>query len=209
MLSEWRLAVTVIIAVTCVLKHRLSACTCEHKMLDNSLYKLIIVFTEVSEFNSGAEHAAGSQRLRQAKGFTATRHTQSTPSGCTTSSVPGQRFLRPGRHDSGQVRDAPAGSCRQRVSFSGGPRFWAFPAVVLPDQRQLRAGWPVRAGASETRPQKRSQTHAGSDGIRSGKANIGSVAHFPSAGGPREDGFQGSGSPAQHRATASAGKKRL
>src|SRR3954451_10445261 len=127
MLSEWRLAVTVIIAVTCVLKHRFSACTCEHKMLDNSLHKLIIVLTAISDSNSGTEHAAGSQRHRQAKGFTETRNTQFTPSGCTTSSVPGQRFLRPGRHDSGQVRDAPAGSCRQCVSFSGGPRFWAFP----------------------------------------------------------------------------------
>ena len=65
----------------------------------------------------------------------------------------------------------------------------------------------VRAGATETRSQKRSQTHAGSDGIRSSKANIGSVAQFRSAGGAREDGFQRSGSPAQHRATASAGKK--
>ena len=183
--------------------------TCEQKSLDNSQHWFIIVFTAVAELDSGTEHAADAQGYRQAKGVTASGHTQSSPPGCATSSVPRRRFLRPRRHDSGQVRDASTGPCRQSANFPGSPRVWAFPAVVLPGQRRLRAGWPVGTGAAETRPQKRSQTHAGSDGIRAGKAHIGSVAQFSSTGGSLEDGFQCSGSPPQHRASASAGKKRL
>src|SRR5215467_2647777 len=206
MSSSERLAIVVIMLTNGIMKATI-ACTCEQKSPDNSPHWCIIVFTAVSEFDSGIEHAADAQGYRQAKGVTASGHTQSSPPGCATSSVPRQRFLRPGRHDSGQVRDASTGPGRQFVNFPGSPRVWAFPAVVLPGQQGLRAGWPVGVGAAETRPQKRSQTHAGSEGIRSGKANIGSVAQFSSTGGSREDGFQRSGSPAQHRASVSAGKK--
>src|SRR5215467_15663939 len=206
MASIGQLAVAVVMAFDSEVDTT-NASICEQKSLDNSPQWCIIGFTAVLEFDSGIEHAADAQGYGQAKDVTASGHTQSSPPGCATSSVPRQRILRPGRHDSGQVRDASTGPCRHFVHFPGSPRVWAFPAVVLPGQLRLRAGWPVGAGAAETRPQKRSQTHAGSDGIRSGKANIGSVAQFSSTGGSREDGFQRSGSPAQHRASVSAGKK--
>ena len=44
------------------------ASTCEQKSLDNSQHWCIIVFTTVSEFDSGTEHAAYAQGYRQAKG---------------------------------------------------------------------------------------------------------------------------------------------
>ena len=182
MSSVGRLAVAGAIALI-MLRNAISAHTYQQISLDNSRQVSIIVFTVVSDFGLGTEYAADVQGHRQTKRVTAKRHTQSSAPGCATSSVPRQRFLRPGRYDSGQVRDAPTGPCRPSVSFPGGRRVWAFPAVVLPGQRGLRAGGRVRADATETRSQKRSQTHAGSDGIRSHKANIGSVAQFPSLAG--------------------------
>src|SRR5215469_14191671 len=194
------------VAVTISVYMPINEYSCEQKSLDNSRSLCIIILTALAESDSGIEHAIAKAH-RQAKGVTATGHTESSSPECATSSFPRRRFLRPGRYDSGQVRDAPTGPCRQSASFSGSPRIWAFPAVVLPGQRGLRAGWPIRPDTAEARAQKRSQTHAGSNGIRSGKANIGSVAQFPSIGGSREGGFQRSGSHEQNQATASEGKK--
>src|SRR3954471_12787225 len=109
------------------------ASTCREKSLDNSLQVFIISVTERLENTN----AAVAQGHRQAKGFTATRHTQSPPSGCPTSAVPGQRFLRSGRPASGQVRDAPTGTCRQPADFPGGTRVRIFTAVVLSNQHGL------------------------------------------------------------------------
>ena len=94
------------------------------------------------------------------------------PQDVATSSVPGQRFLRPGRHGSGQVRDAPPGPCRQTASFPGGHEFGFSRPSFYQASRAFEQSWLVRAGSAETRPQKRSQTHAGSDGVRPRKANI-------------------------------------
>src|SRR5262249_46039701 len=76
-----------------------SASTCKQKSLDNSQHWCIIVFTAVSEFDSGTEHAVDAQGYRKAKGVTGSGHTQPSPPGCATSSVPRRRFLRPRRHD--------------------------------------------------------------------------------------------------------------
>src|SRR5438270_9135833 len=179
------------------------ASICGEKSLDNSIQVFIIVFTGIFENTN----AAVAQGHRQAKGFTATRHTQSPPSGCPTSSVPGQQFLRSGRPASGQVRDAPAGTCRSPADFPGGTRVRIFAALVLPSQRGLRAGWLDRSGSSETRSQKWPQTDPGSDGGRSSNANGGSVAQFRSVGSSCKGRLQHGGSPAQHRATVAAGKK--
>src|SRR5436309_8304809 len=176
------------------------ASICGEKSLDNSIQAFIIVVTATLENTN----AAVAQGHRQAKGFTATRHTQSPPSGCPISSVPGQQFLRSGRPASGQVRDAPTGTCRSPADFPGGTRVRIFAAFVLPSQRGLRADWLDRSGSSETRSQKWPQTDPGSDGGRSSNANGGSGAQLRSAGSARTNRLQHRGSPAQHRATVAA-----
>ena len=90
-----------------------------HDPLDRPLLLCIIIFT----YSHRLEHGGTENRDRQASRFTATRHAQSSLSGCAPSTVPGQRFLRPRRYGSGQVRDAPSGPCRQPADFPDGFAF--------------------------------------------------------------------------------------
>lgn len=173
------------------------------KTLDKRPGVIIIIFTAYR----GRANAAKQARDRQASSFKATWHAQSPPSGCAPSLVRRQRFLRPGRHCTGQVRDAPAGPCRQPADFPGSPRFWVFTALFLSGELTLRASWVVGIGSFKARSQKRSQAHAGSDGVLDCNAKIGAVAELRSTSRPRKEGIRRPGSSPEHRAAASAGKK--
>lgn len=153
------------------------------------------------------EYAATPKRDRQAKCLAAQRHAQPAPAGRAPSAVPEQRFLRPGRHRSGQVRDAPPGPCRPPAGFPGRRPVWVFSTLVLSGRLRLRTSWVGRVDSVEERPQKRPQTHAGSDGVPTRNAKSGAVAELRATGRPREEEIRRPGSSPEHRAATPAGKK--
>src|SRR5438067_11073684 len=153
-----------------------------HKLFDKDAGVCIIVFTACRR----REYAATPKRDRQAKCLAAQRHAQPAPAGRAPSAVPGERFLRPGRYRSGQVRDAPPGPCRQPPGFPGRRRIWVFATLVLSGRLRLRTSWVGRVDSVEERSQKRPQTHAGSDGVPARNAKSGADAELRATGRPRE-----------------------
>jgi len=96
---------------------------------------------------------------------------------------------------------------RQPPGFPDRRRIWVFATLVLSGRLRLRTSWVGRVDSVEERPQKRPQTHAGSDGVPARNAKSGAVAELRATGRPREEEIRRPGSSPEHRAATPAGKK--
>src|ERR1035441_6625415 len=125
------------------------------KELDNDLKWSIINFTGTSEYL----RAANERQRCQVPHAPLTGHAESALERGARRIVPSGRVLRPARFGPGQVRDAAPGAIRGQVRDGCGGELRVFPAIVLSSVIGLRARWPCRPGASQTRSKAGAQAH--------------------------------------------------
>jgi hypothetical protein len=128
----------------------------DQKQLDTAFYCGIIYLTIMFSLMGGYhDWSKGYQEYDS----TGVRSTQSSSTKRDRRDLQRERFFRPVRHRSGQVRDASSGIGRWMFGDPGSARFWLLSGSILSNKSGLRRGWITRSDSQASGTEACAQAH--------------------------------------------------